>query len=140
MLDANYTLATVSDPTDWSPADVVAVAGLIGGIFGKGGGGEIANAALLQYLEHKLGKKAGAKAFTEFKEQNDPGAPTTVVNRKFPYEQVPAHVKRSLTAMPDHPKAALKGGPADTSKGCGGSIGARSWPHRSPRSPTCRLT
>jgi acyl-homoserine lactone acylase PvdQ len=123
-LDANYKLATVSNPTDWSPADVVAVAGLIGGIFGKGGGGEIANAALDQYLQHKLGKKAGAKAFKEFKEQNDPGAPTTVVNKRFPYESVPAHVKRSLTALPDHPKAALKGGPADLSKGCGGSIGS----------------
>jgi acyl-homoserine lactone acylase PvdQ len=121
-LDANYTVASQSTPTDWAPADVVAVGGLIGGIFGKGGGGEIANAALYRYLQKRLGNKAGAKAFQEFKEQNDPSAPSTVVNKAFPYEQVPAHVKRSLTAIPDNPRAALKGGPTDTTKGCGGGI------------------
>lgn len=123
-LDANYTLATVSDPTTWAPGDVVAVAGLIGGIFGKGGGAEIANAALYRYLRNKLGAKAGTRAFQEFKEQNDPSAPTTVVNKSFPYEKTPAHVKRSLTAIPDNPRAALRGGPTDTTKGCGGSIGS----------------
>jgi acyl-homoserine lactone acylase PvdQ len=62
-LDANYLVASQSTPTDWSPADVVAVGGLIGGIFGKGGGGELANAALYNYLGKSLGHRAGAKAF-----------------------------------------------------------------------------
>jgi acyl-homoserine lactone acylase PvdQ len=123
-LDANYLVASQSTPTDWSPADVVAVGGLIGGIFGKGGGGEIANAALYSYLGKTLGHSAGAKAFKEFKEQNDPGAPTTVVGKSFPYEKTPAHVKTSLTAMPDHPRRALKGGPTDLTKGCGGVVGS----------------
>jgi acyl-homoserine lactone acylase PvdQ len=120
--DANYRVASESTPTDWSPADVVAVAGLIGGIFGKGGGGEIRNAALYDYLRQHLGAKAGTKAFTEFKEQNDPGAPTTVVGKSFPYEKTPAHVKKSLTAMPDHPRKPLTGGPTDLTKGCGGVV------------------
>jgi acyl-homoserine lactone acylase PvdQ len=123
-LDVNYTVASQSMPTMWSPADVVAVAGLIGGIFGRGGGGEIANSALYTYLQHKLGAKAGAKAFTEFKEQNDPGAPTTVAGKRFPYEKTPAHVKRSLTAIPDHPRRPLTGGPTDLTKGCGGVVGS----------------
>jgi acyl-homoserine lactone acylase PvdQ len=123
-LDANYLVASQSTPTDWSPADVVAVGGLIGGIFGKGGGGEIANAGLYKYLGKTLGHSAGAKAFREFKEQNDPGAPTTVVGKSFPYEKTPAHVNKSLTAMPDHPRRALTGGPTDLTKGCGGVVGS----------------
>jgi acyl-homoserine lactone acylase PvdQ len=119
QLDGNYPIAAVSTPTKWTPADVVDIAGLIGGIFGKGGGIEVANSALYKYLRHKLGAKAGAKAFTELKEQNDPGAQTTVVDKAFPYEN-PKHINAKLTAIPDHPRRALKGGPTDTTSGCGG--------------------
>jgi acyl-homoserine lactone acylase PvdQ len=118
-LDGDYTVGSLSTPTTWTPADVVSIAGLIGGIFGKGGGIEVANSALYKYLQHKLGNKAGAKAFTEFKEQNDPGAPTTVAKRQFPYEN-PKHFTAKLTAIPDNPRKALVGGPTDTTSGCGG--------------------
>jgi acyl-homoserine lactone acylase PvdQ len=121
-LDADYPSAVGASPTKWTPADVVDIAGLIGGIFGKGGGEEVANSAFYTYLQHKLGAKAGAKAFSEFKEQNDPGAQTTVVDKRFPYESV-KHPNAKLTAIPDHPRAALKGGPTDTLKACGGTIG-----------------
>jgi acyl-homoserine lactone acylase PvdQ len=104
-------------PKPWTPADVVAVSGLIGGIFGDGGGGEVQNAALLDYLQGQLGQSAGATAFTDFKEQNDPAAPTTVVNKSFPYE-IPGRVNPATIAMPDDPAAPLKGGPTDTTKGC----------------------
>src|SRR5262249_5022831 len=43
--------AVFGPPKAWRPADVVAVASLIGGIFGDGGGGEVRNAALLRYLQ-----------------------------------------------------------------------------------------
>ncbi|HTW18717.1 MAG TPA: penicillin acylase family protein [Mycobacteriales bacterium] len=120
-LDGDYIGTSTATPTDWTPADVVDVAGLIGGIFGRGGGIEVANSALYTYLQHKLGKKAGAEAFGEFKEQNDPSTPTTVVGKKFPYETMPKHVNTKLTAIPDHPLAALKGGPTDTTAGCSNS-------------------
>jgi acyl-homoserine lactone acylase PvdQ len=119
QLDADYPVAVQGAPQKWTPADVVDIAGLIGGIFGKGGGIEVANSALYTYLRHKLGAKAGAKAFTELKEQNDPGAQTTVVDKRFPYEIV-KHPNAKLTAIPDHPRKALKGGPTDTTPGCGG--------------------
>jgi acyl-homoserine lactone acylase PvdQ len=119
-LDVNYTVATDSTPTYWTPADVVSIAGLIGGIFGRGGGGEVANSALYTYLRQHLGAKAGDTAFREFKEQNDPSAPTTA-SKAFPYEKTPKHVKTPLTAIPDHPRRALTGGPTDTTKGCGGT-------------------
>jgi acyl-homoserine lactone acylase PvdQ len=118
LLPVEYTLFGL--PKQWTPADVVAVAGLIGGIFGDGGGGEIRNAQLLEYLQGQLGKSAGSTAFTDFKEQNDPAAPTTVVNKSFPYE-IPKRVNPATIAIPDHPGAALKGGPVDTTPGCTGT-------------------
>jgi acyl-homoserine lactone acylase PvdQ len=104
-------------PQPWTPVDVVGVASLIGGIFGDGGGGEVSNSALLEYLQHQLGQRSGATAFSEFKEQNDPSAPVTVVDRSFPYE-IPGHVNPATIAIPDDPSAPLKGGPTDTTPGC----------------------
>jgi acyl-homoserine lactone acylase PvdQ len=115
LLDGDYA-AAVGLPQKWTPGDVVDVAGLIGGIFGKGGGTEVANAALYSYLRQHLGAKAGAQAFTEFKEQNDPGAQTTVVDKSFPYEIV-KHPNPKLTAIPD-PGKPLIGGPVDTTPNC----------------------
>ncbi|HEY2575146.1 MAG TPA: penicillin acylase family protein, partial [Streptosporangiaceae bacterium] len=104
-------------PQPWTPVDVVSVASLIGGIFGDGGGGEVGNSALLEYLQGQLGQSAGGTAFNEFKEQNDPSAPATVVDKSFPYE-IPGHVNPATTAIPDNPRAPLKGGPTDTTPGC----------------------
>ena len=44
-------------PTDWTRADIVYIASLVGGIFGKGGGHEIANAQWWQALKARFGKK-----------------------------------------------------------------------------------
>jgi acyl-homoserine lactone acylase PvdQ len=115
LMPAEYSV--FGPPKPWTPANVVAVASLIGGEFGDGGGGEIRNAALLEYLQRQLGGRVGARAFNEFKEQNDPAAPTTVVNKAFPYE-IPRHVNPASIAIPDHPGAPLRGGPADTTRGC----------------------
>jgi acyl-homoserine lactone acylase PvdQ len=104
-------------PQPWKPADVVAISSLIGGLFGDGGGGEVRNAALLRYLQGQLGLSAGSTAFTDFKAQNDPAAPVTVVDKAFRYE-IPGHVNPATVAIPDNPAAPLKGGPAGTIPGC----------------------
>jgi acyl-homoserine lactone acylase PvdQ len=116
LLPADYAAALPSTPQPWTPADVVAVAGLIGGIFGRGGGAEVTNAGLLQYLQRTLGTADGAAAFADFKSANDPLAPTTVVNKTFPYE-IPGSVDPTTTALPD-PGAPLTGGPEDTAPDC----------------------
>jgi len=108
----------------WTPADVVAVAGLIGGIFGDGGGGEVRNAALLKYLQGQLGQSRGSTAFGDFKEQNDPAAPTSVVDKSFPYE-IPGRVNPATIAIPDNPSAPLKGGPTDTTHNCSASASSK---------------
>ncbi len=120
-LPVEYTL--FGPPKPWTPADVVAISSLIGGIFGDGGGSEVRDAALLRYLRGQLGGPAGASAFAQFKEQNDPAAPTTVVGRSFPYE-VPRHVDPATEAIPDHPGALLTGGPTDTTHGCSATTAA----------------
>ncbi len=72
-------------PEEWKPTDVIAEASLIGGIFGKGGGAEVRSALTLEAFEKQFGKKEGRKAWEDFREANDPEAPTTL-SASFPYE------------------------------------------------------
>jgi acyl-homoserine lactone acylase PvdQ len=114
-LPADYA-AALQPPQPWTGADVAYVASLIGAIFGDGGGTEVRNAGLLQYLRGRLGEAEGRQAFTDLKEQNDPDAPTTV-STPFPYE-IPGTVDPALTAMPDDASRPLTGGPTGTTPGC----------------------
>ena len=115
LLPADYA-AAVGPPQAWSATDVIDIATLVGGIFGKGGGSEVRNAALLQYLEKQFPAATAHAIFTDFKEQNDPNAPTTISTR-FPYE-TPGKIDPSTTAMPDDAAAPLTGGPTDTTSNC----------------------
>ncbi len=72
LLPADYA-AGACPAAAWTDADVVAIAGLIGGIFGKGGGSEVANAALLQYLQKQLGTAAGAQRVPAVQGAERPG-------------------------------------------------------------------
>ena len=83
----------------WKPTDVIAIASLIGGIFGQGGGNELNSALTMQAFVQRMGKKAGRRAWLGFRSKNDPEAPTTV-SKRFPYETRSAFAKRGL-ALPD---------------------------------------
>ncbi|WP_375493547.1 penicillin acylase family protein, partial [uncultured Jatrophihabitans sp.] len=118
QLPADYAAALPGNPVPqkWTVADVVAIAGLIGGIFGRGGGSEFNNAKLLQYLRtHFNDNTKAAAAFRDFRTANDPLAPTTA-DKPFPYE-TPGKIDASTTALPDS-GAAVTGGPTDTTTGC----------------------
>ena len=71
------TLALQKSPTPWTRADIDYVASLVGGIFGKGGGGEYANARWLQQLQRKFGADQGRAIYDDLRERNDAEAPTT---------------------------------------------------------------
>jgi acyl-homoserine lactone acylase PvdQ len=86
-------------PTMWKPTDVIAEASLIGGIFGKGGGAEVRSVLTAEAFEARYGRKAGRSAWRDFREQNDPEAPTTV-SKRFAYETGNPFSKKGL-AMPD---------------------------------------
>ncbi len=99
LMPAEYA-AFGKTPQPWKPTDVIAEASLIGGIFGKGGGNEVHSALALEALERRFGRAGGRRAWSDFREANDPEAPTTVLGRRFPYETTSAFSRRGL-ALPD---------------------------------------
>lgn len=115
MLPADYAAAG-GLPQPWQPTDVVSLVSLIGTV-ATGGGDGVRNAALLEYLEHRLGsRRAAAAVLADFEERNDPAAPTTIA-RRFPY-LLGRRARPGTVAMPDDAAAGLTGGPTDTTANC----------------------
>ncbi|MGW2423071.1 penicillin acylase family protein [Streptomyces sp. NPDC001709] len=80
--------------------DLVALASVIGSLFGSGGGGEVGNALSLLAAQSKYGVDEGTKVWESFRERNDPEAALTVHNgESFPYGAKPADAKGE--ALPD---------------------------------------
>ncbi|HEX7244916.1 MAG TPA: penicillin acylase family protein [Solirubrobacterales bacterium] len=104
----------------WKPTDVVAIASLIGGIFGRGGGNELNSALTMQSFVDRFGGKAGRRAWLGFRAKNDPEAPTTI-SKGFPYETRSAFAKKGL-ALPD-PGSVREPPVASASSGAAGSGG-----------------
>ena len=78
-------------PDFWKPTDSVAAATLVGAIFGNGGGRELLSALALRDAQGRFGEAGGWKVWRDFREAEDPGAPTTVRGGKsFPYPAAPA--------------------------------------------------
>ncbi len=103
-------------PEKWVRGDVTYVASLVGGIFGKGGGGEFANARWLQQLQRKFGDEQGRAVFDDLRAKNDAEAPTTA-STTFPYGGAGGvDETRPGVALPD------LGG--ETAPGTGGDAGS----------------
>ena len=111
----------------WKATDVIAIASLVGGIFGRGGGNELNSALTMQAMVERMGKKAGRKAWLGFRSKNDPEAPTTI-SKPFPYETRSAFAKKGL-ALPD--KSSVRMTPTATAASAAparrgaGSVGGR---------------
>ncbi len=84
---------------DWKPTDTVAIASLIGGIFGKGGGEEARVSLAYQAILERFGRRAGKRVYQDFRDFDDPEAPTTA-HRRFPYPH-PGTPRRRGRAMID---------------------------------------
>src|SRR5688572_6857213 len=84
---------------DWKPTDTVAIASLIGGIFGKGGGEEARVSLAYQAILERFGRRAGRRVYQDFRDFDDPEAPTTA-HRRFPYRH-PGTPRRRGRAMID---------------------------------------
>ncbi len=75
-LPAEYPALQLT-PQSFVVEDVVAIASLVGGIFGKGGGGELLNHCGLQQMTAEIGATAARAVFDDLHFANDPEAPTT---------------------------------------------------------------
>ncbi len=106
-------------PQPWTRADVVYVASLVGGIFGKGGGQEYDNALWLQRLMSRFGIKKGARIYDDLRHKNDGDAPTTSSVRT-PYGGGGVDPRRPGVALPD------PGGP--TAPGSGSELNGGTLP------------
>ncbi|WP_039939453.1 penicillin acylase family protein [Streptomyces himastatinicus] len=80
--------------------DLIALASVVGALFGNGGGGEVEGALSLLAAQQKYGLEEGTKVWESFRQRNDPEAVLTVRDGKgFPYADKPANAQG--TAMPD---------------------------------------
>jgi acyl-homoserine lactone acylase PvdQ len=89
-------------PENWKATDVIATAGLVGGIFGKGGGLELEMTEVAEALRARFGRHLGTRVFRDFRSAEDPEAPVTVLGRKrFPYQAPPKKPAKGSVAIWD---------------------------------------
>ncbi len=80
--------------------DLIALASVVGGLFGNGGGGEVQAALSLLAAQKQYGVAEGTKVWESFRERNDPEAVQTLHDgQSFPYAGKPKNAKG--TALPD---------------------------------------
>jgi acyl-homoserine lactone acylase PvdQ len=72
------------DVTPWTPNDVVAVATLVGAVFGSGGGDEVRASQFLAALQARLGAERARAVWGDLRALDDADARTAVPGR-FPY-------------------------------------------------------
>jgi acyl-homoserine lactone acylase PvdQ len=88
-------------PDPWKGTDIIATASLVGAIFGKGGGQELAMAQFLQRLQDRFGDADGRRLWEQLAAFDDPDAPTTVKDKAFPYQTAPATPAKGAEVLPD---------------------------------------
>jgi acyl-homoserine lactone acylase PvdQ len=100
-----YSLTNAGSPKPFVSTDIVAVAGVVGGLFGGGGGGEMQSALVRIASRAKYGATLGDQVWAAFREQNDPETVLTLHNgQSFPYGT--AAPDSASVAMPDPGTAA----------------------------------
>ena len=84
----------------FTATDLIAIASVVGALFGSGGGGEVQSALVKEAADAKYGVTQGDKVWQSFAEENDPSAGLTLHNgQSFPYSASPANPQG--VAMPD---------------------------------------
>jgi acyl-homoserine lactone acylase PvdQ len=92
-----------TNPKPWSVEDTLYIVVLQLRVFGETAGTELKNAAVLQHLRHRDGKKAGTKLYHDLLFNNDPKSPTTLSPKDADFfTQNLGKVDPSSVAIPDH--------------------------------------
>ena len=80
------SVTNAGGPVNFTMTDLVAIAGVIGGLFGGGGGTEMQSALVRVASRAKYGNTVGDQVWQQFRSQNDPEATLTLHNgQSFPY-------------------------------------------------------
>ena len=122
-------LGRPNGPDPWKFTDSVAVASLIGGIFGKGGGREVDAAQVLAGARKRFGSRRAPRVFRDFRTESDPERPNTTA-RRFPFDN-PGRVNSKAVALPDlgsvKSRDPVIAGRSSQSSGGAGSTGGPAW-------------
>ncbi|HEX5202081.1 MAG TPA: penicillin acylase family protein, partial [Actinoplanes sp.] len=79
-------ITNAGGPVAFVPTDLIAIGGVIGGLFGGGGGNEMQSALVRIAARAKYGATAGDAVWQQFRSQNDPETVLTLHNgQTFPY-------------------------------------------------------
>ena len=89
-------------PDDFRPADVIAIATIVGSQFGAGGGAEAETVPVLEALQGRLGTAQGLRLWRQLMAFDDPDAPTTIrpgadATRRKACAERPANLKPART-------------------------------------------
>ena len=83
-----FEYAAVAKPIEnFTVTDPVAIASLVGGIFGKGGGGELDSALVLQDARKRFGARRGTRVWRDFRQASDPEHDVTIKRKRVRYLQ-----------------------------------------------------
>ncbi|MEV5413488.1 penicillin acylase family protein [Thermopolyspora sp. NPDC052614] len=79
-------ITNAGGPEDFTTTDLIAIGGVIGGLFGGGGGAEMQSALVRVAARAKYGTAAGDQVWAAFRAQNDPEAVLTLHDgQSFPF-------------------------------------------------------
>ncbi|MFD9907791.1 penicillin acylase family protein [Streptomyces sp. NPDC059063] len=93
-------ITNVGEIEPFKVTDMIALASVVGGLFGNGGGGEVDAALSLLAAQQKYGVEKGAEIWEAFRGRNDPEAVQTIHDgTSFPYAGRPAEPRGA--ALPD---------------------------------------
>jgi acyl-homoserine lactone acylase PvdQ len=85
------SVSNAGGPIHFGLADIVAIGGVIGGLFGIGGGAEMQSALVRVSARARYGPAEGDTVWQAFRAQNDPEAVLTLHDgQSFPYGTAPA--------------------------------------------------
>ncbi|WP_166462893.1 penicillin acylase family protein [Amycolatopsis acidicola] len=94
-------ITNAGDIAPFTATDLIAIAGVVGALFGTGGGGEVQSALVKQAAEARYGTQLGDQVWQSFREQNDPEADLTLHDgQTFPYGASPANAQGVATPDP----------------------------------------
>lgn len=93
-------ITNIGEIQPFKVTDMIALASVVGGLFGNGGGGEVEAALSLMQAQSKYGVEKGTKVWEGFRGRNDPEAVLTLHDgSSFPYAGKPDTARGQ--AMPD---------------------------------------